>query len=375
MHNDGDFYNPMEQYWVWLSSVEGIGAKRFYQLLSLYEDARSVWDAMGGPLTPPDIREALGPATLENLRAARDERYFYRLFDKLERGGMRAVTRLSEAYPPALTGIYDPPPTLYVRGDCPLDGERMFAIVGSRQCTRDGQRAAREFAQGLAESGVTVVSGMARGIDSWAHRGALEGHGQTVAVLGCGADVVYPPENDRLLSEILDSGGAIVSELLPGTPPIPGNFPARNRIISGLCQGTLIVEGAKASGAMITVNLALEQGRDVFAVPGSIYSPLSAAPNQMILDGAIPALSPWDILEHYRWGQRPAARASRPAPRPELGPEEEAIVAPLRNEPLSFEELTQITGLSAAKLNSHLTMLELRGIIVKVPGGMYRAYL
>ena len=367
-------YTAMEQYWIWLSSVEGIGAKRFYQLLSLYEDARSVWDAMGGPLTPPDIREALGPATLENLRAARDECYFYRLFDKLERGGMRAVTRLSEAYPPALTGIYDPPPTLYVRGDCPLDGERMFAVVGSRQCTRDGQRAAREFAQGLAESGVTVVSGMARGIDSWAHRGALEGHGQTVAVLGCGADVVYPPENDRLLSEILDSGGAIVSELLPGTPPIPGNFPARNRIISGLCQGTLIVEGAMASGAMITVNLSLEQGRDVFAVPGSIYSPLSAAPNQMILDGAIPALSPWDILEHYRWGQRPAARASRPAPRPELGPEEEAIVAPLRNEPLSFEELTQITGLSAAKLNSHLTMLELRGIIEKAPGGLYRAY-
>ena len=252
----------MEEYWIWLSSVEGIGAKRFYQLLSLYEDARSVWDAMGGPLTPPDIREALGPATLEKLRAARDERYFYRLFDKLERCGMLAVTRLSDAYPPALTGIYDPPPTLYVRGDCPLDGERMFAVVGSRQCTRDGQRAAREFAQGLAESGVTVVSGMARGIDSWAHRGALEGHGQTVAVLGCGADVVYPPENDRLLSEILDSGGAIVSELLPGTPPIPGNFPARNRIISGLCQGTLIVEGAKASGAMITVNFAPQRGAE-----------------------------------------------------------------------------------------------------------------
>ena len=366
--------NVMEEYWIWLSSVEGIGAKRFYRLLSLYGDARSVWDALGGVLTPPDIPATLGKAAFEKLRAARDERYFYRLFDRLEKGGIRAVTRLSDDYPPALSGIYDPPPTLYVRGDCPLDAERMIAVVGSRKCTRDGQRAAREFAMGMAESGVTVVSGMARGIDSWTHRGALDGRGPTVAVLGCGVDVVYPPENRDLENEILDSGGAIVSEYVPGTPPLPGNFPARNRIVSGLCAGTLIVEGAKASGAMITVNLALDQGRDVFAVPGSIYSPLSAAPNQMILEGAIPVLSPWDILEHYRWAQRPGAGAVKAAPKIDLSPEEEAIVAPLRNEALSFEELVQITGLTAAKLNSHLTMLELRGIIDKAPGGLYRAY-
>ncbi|MBQ3304579.1 MAG: DNA-processing protein DprA, partial [Clostridia bacterium] len=174
----------MEQYWIWLSSVEGIGAKRFYRLLSLYGDARSVWDALGGPLTPPDIPAAVGKAAFGKLRAARDESYFYRLFDRLEKGGIRAVTRLSDDYPPALTGIYDPPPTLYVRGDCALSAERMIAVVGSRICTRDGQRAARELAMGLAQTGVTVVSGMARGIDSWAHRGALDGHGPTVAVLG-----------------------------------------------------------------------------------------------------------------------------------------------------------------------------------------------
>ena len=369
-------YTAMEQYWVWLTSVEGLGPKRFYQLLSLYEDARSVWDALGGILTPPDIASTVGPVVMERLRAARDERYFYRLFDRLERGGIRAVSRLSEAYPPALTGIYDPPPTLYVRGDCPLDGERMLAVVGSRRCTRDGQRAAREFAKGLAENGVTVVSGMARGIDSWAHRGALDGHSPTIAVLGCGVDVVYPPENDRLAVEILDTGGAIVSEYFPGTPPNAGNFPARNRIISGMTEGTLLVEGARASGAMITVNLALEQGRDVFAVPGSIYSPLSEAPNRMILDGAVPVLSPWDILEHYRWAQRPGEGGSplRPAKPVELDPEEAALVEPLRLESLSFEELAAATGFSAAKLNSHLTMLELRGIIEKVPGGLYRAY-
>ena len=368
-------YTAMEQYWVWLSSVEGVGAKRFYQLLSLYEDARGVWDALGGVLTPPDIRDVLGPATLEKLRAARDAAYFYRLFDGLDRAGIRAVTRLSDAYPPALTAIFDPPPTLYVRGECPLDSDRMIAVVGSRRCTRDGQRAAREFGEGLAANGVTVVSGMARGIDSCAHTGALDGGGRTIAVLGCGVDVVYPPENDRLMARILDSGGAVVSEFFPGTPPNPGNFPARNRIISGMCDGTLLVEGAKASGAMITVNLALEQGRDVFAVPGGIYSPLSNAPNRMILEGATPVLSFWDILEHYRWAERPGEQAPARQKPLELDDDERAIVEPLREQALSFDELASATGFSASKLNSHLTMLELRGIIEKVPGGFYRSYI
>ena len=368
-----DDYTAMDQYWVWLSSVEGIGPKRFYQLLSLYEDARGVWDALGGILTPPDMK-ALGPQALQNLRAARDPEYFFRLFDRLQRSGIRAVTRLSDDYPAPLTGIYDPPPTLYVRGGADLNAQRMMAVVGSRRCTRDGQRAAREFGKGLAENGVTVVSGLARGIDSCAHRGALDGHGPTVAVLGCGVDVVYPPENAALMNEIIENGGAVVSEFVPGTPPVAGNFPARNRIISGLCAGTLLVEGAKASGAMITVNLALDQGRDVFAVPGGIYSPQSNAPNRMILEGATPVLSHWDILEYYRWARRPSEKPDRRAKAEPLEPEEEAVVGPLRSESLSFEELIAATGFTAAKLNYHLTMLELRGIIEKVPGGEYRAY-
>ena len=368
-------YTAMEQYWIWLSSVESIGAKKFYQLLSVYEDARAVWDALGGVLVPPELRDMLGPVSLNALRDARSEAYFYRLFDRLERSGIRAVTRLSEDYPGALTTIYDPPPTLYVRGECPLNGERMFAVVGSRRSTRDGQRAAREIAEGLARADVTVVSGMARGIDSYAHEGAMAGRGRTVAVLGCGVDVCYPPENDELMGRILDSGGAVVSEYVPGTPPLAGHFPQRNRIISGLSKGTLLVEGAKKSGAMITVNCALEQGRDVFAVPGSIYSPLSATPNRMIVDGAIPVISPWEILEHYRWASRPEVSDRNPHREIQLDADEQKLVEPLREQELSFEELTQITGFNAAKLNSHLTMLELRGIIVKVPGGMYRAYL
>lgn len=362
-------YNAMEQYWIWLSSVEGIGVKRFYQLLSIFGDAREVWSNIHAPEL-----NFLGSKTLAGLRAARDERYFYSLFESLERAGCRAITRVSDDYPRLLMEIYDPPTTLYVRGDCPLDHPKMFSIVGSRRCTRDGQRAAREIAAHLAREDVVIVSGMARGIDTCAHNGTLSARGRTVAVLGCGVDVVYPPENDRLAEQILDLGGAILSEYIPGTKPLSGHFPARNRIISGLTPGTLIVEGARGSGAMITINDALDQNRDVFAVPGSIYSPLSETPNQLIVDGARPVLSAWEILDCYHWAERPAVLTPK-VPVAELDDVEKSIVHPLTEQSLSFDELINLTKISPSKLNSHLTMLELRGIIVKVPGGMYRAYL
>ena len=222
----------MEQYWIWLSSVEGIGVKRFYQLLTIFEDPRAVWDNAGAP-----EMKFLGKKAMANLRAARDERYFYSLFDALERAKCRAIPRISDGYPALLAEIYDPPATLYVRGDAPLDGERMFAIVGSRRATRDGMRAAREIAAHLAREDVCVVSGMARGADTCAHEGALSERGRTIAVLGCGVDVVYPPDNTELAAQILDFGGALVSEYPPGTPPNAGHFPARNRIISGLTHG------------------------------------------------------------------------------------------------------------------------------------------
>ena len=363
--------SPMEQYWIWLSSIEGVSLKRFYQLISVYGDARNVWDNAHDD----KMKEILPPPVLKKLREARSEGYFYTLFARLEHHNMRAITRLSDEYPESLSRIYDPPATLYALGEAPLQSERSFAIVGSRRCTRDGQRAAREFAEVLAREGVTIISGMANGIDTAAHEGALIGYGRTLALLGCGADVIYPPENEELYHRILDGGGAIVSEYLPGAAPLPHHFPARNRIISGLSQGVLLVEGKEKSGAMITVNAALDQNRDVFAVPGSIYSPLSAAPNRLIVEGAIPALSGWDVLEHYRWASREDASKSAPRPKLELDPEDDQIVQPLLEQELSFDELANLMDFPIAKLNSHLTMLELRGIIVKVPGGMYRAYL
>ncbi|MBE5806828.1 MAG: DNA-protecting protein DprA [Clostridiales bacterium] len=362
-------YTETELYWIWLSNVEGIGLKRFYQLLTIFEDPRAVWDNVGAP----ELR-FLGRKTWDSLRAARSEENVDRLLKALERAGCRALTRVSADYPGRLAEIYDPPATLYVRGSSPLDDERMFGVVGSRRCTRDGQRAAREIARGLARNGVTVVSGLARGTDTCAHEGALEGEGRTIAALGSGVDVIYPPENADLAERILDAGGALISEYPPGTQPLQGHFPARNRIISGLTQGTLIVEGAKGSGAMITVNCALDQGRDVFAVPGSIYSPQSAMPNRLIVDGAVPVLSEWEILSHYRWAE-PPAQAPAPDMTAQLDDAERAIVEPLLAQELTFEELRAETGLAPGTLNARLTLLELRGIVLKVPGGMYRAYL
>ena len=358
----------MEQYWVWLSSVEGIGPKRFYQLLSEYEDPRAVWDAAKGGHVQA---EGLGPKTLANLKEACSPAYFYKLFDELERLEITPVTRISEQYSELLSSIYDAPPTLYVKGRADLRLEKPFAIVGTRYPTRDGKRTAEEFAQRLALCGATVVSGMARGVDTCAHKGCLKEGGRTVAVLGCGVDIAYPPENEGLYREILEAGGTIVSEYAPGTTPQAQYFPARNRIISGLSEGTLMVEGGLRSGGMITANDCIEQGRDLFVVPGSIYASMSAGPNSLLMQGAFPAVSPWDIPEHYRWGQRPSKQVKEEEI--SLSPEEAPVVHQLRRQEMTLGELSAETGFPAAKLNSVLTMLELRGIICKVPGGAYRA--
>ena len=214
---------------------------------------------------------------------------------------------------------------------------------------------------------------MALGIDANAHGGALAGEGKTIAVLGCGADVVYPMENWDIYEHIIAGRGMIISEYVPGTRPLPGNFPARNRIISGLCDGVLIVEGAEKSGAMITVSCALEQGRDVFAVPGSIYAHLSKSPNRLIVEGAHPAISPYDILEYYRWASREGRQEERTAGA-ELSEDERKIVSPLQKQALTATELMEETGFDIKKLNTLLTMLELRGIIFKQVGGEYRAF-
>ena len=355
-----------DQYWVWLSSVEGIGPRRFYHLVGAYGEPRGVWDAARSGFV-----EGVGPKTLENLKRAARPEYFYRLFELLERLEITPLTRMNEQYSALLPSIFDPPPTLYVKGNADLRLEKPFAIVGTRHPTRDGRRAASEFAEQLALCGATVVSGLARGIDTCAHESCIKGGGRTIAVLGCGVDVIYPKENEKLYHSILDTGGTIVSEYAPGVGPMAQYFPARNRIISGLSEGVLLVEGSLRSGGMITANCALEQGRDLFVLPGSIYSSMSQGPNSLLMQGAFPVISPWDIPEHYRWAQRPSV--STPKVQEELSEEERPVVEELRKQEMSVSELSMETGMSTARLNSILTMLELRGIVAKLPGGGYRA--
>ena len=331
-----------------------IGPRRFYRLLSQFGDARAVWDRVGD-----QGMDFLGPKALKSLREARTEEFFFRLFAGMERAGMRAVTRIGEGYPESLSAIHDPPPTLYVRGEASLSAGRMFAVVGSRQATRDGKRAAREFSATLAREGVCVVSGLARGVDTCAHEGALEGGGATIAVLGSGADVIYPPENEALAERILENGGAIVSECAPRRAACAGELsrpqPHYQRPVRRGCAGGRLADLRRNDHRGVR----RRAGPRCIRRAGSIYAPLSAAPNRLIFDGAYPALSAWDILEHYRWAARPAARAEK-ARAFALDEEERLLFEALAKQELSFDELSALSKFPASKLNSLLTSLELR---------------
>ncbi|MBQ1622586.1 MAG: DNA-processing protein DprA, partial [Selenomonas sp.] len=266
-------------------------------------------------------------------------------------------------YPESLAAIYQPPLVLYVRGSLPSDAEGL-GIVGARRFSRYGEGIAEKLGEELAASGFCVVSGAARGIDSAAHRGALR-TGCTVAVLGCGVDIAYPAENRRLLADIVASGGAILSEYAPGTPPLPAFFPARNRIISGLSKGVIVVEAAERSGSLITAQLALDEGRDVFAVPGSIYSPTSQGCHRLIQQGAKLVTSVRDVLEEY--GREPMPRAPRKRKDADLSGEERALYQVLSYEhPLSIDEIiASLKDGDPARLSFLLLGLELKGLVIE----------
>lgn len=359
-------YELQDQYRIWLSSIPGITARKYHALMERMQDARLIWQ------DPSVAEEFLDAKAFSNLKKARSEEYFFKLFYTLEKSGVTAITTADPKYPARLLEIYDPPPTLYVRGSTDLHFDKAFGIVGTRHPSFDGKRAAREFSETLTENGVTVISGLARGIDTIAHEACLNAGGVTVAVFGCGLNHIYPPENAELAERIVLSGGSLISEMLPDEPPQKWSFPQRNRIIAGLSEGVLIVEGKKTSGAMITAACALDASRDVYAVPGSIYQQMSEGPNHLIQNGAFPALSPWDILESNRWGTRPGSDTQTDEKQAELTESERAIVQKLKIQPLSFDEISNQTQISPQELNSLLTMLILRGIIIKTPGNSYR---
>ena len=308
------------------------------------------------------------------VRTPRDRafRVFARRFDetayltRLRDAGVYWIARSAPAFPPLLHAIHDPPPGLFVRGDADLDLLRhaTVAVVGARSCSPYGAQVARMLGRELGRAGLVVVSGLARGVDGEAHRGALEAGALTVGVLGCGIDRDYPAAHRELAARIRATG-LTVSEYAPGVEPAPWRFPARNRIIAGLSAATVVVEARDRSGALITADLALEEGREVFAVPGEITSALSSGTNDLLKLGAAPLTTAADVLDVFGL----ASSDSEPV---ELGSSAEAVLARLRDGPASADELARATGFDAGALSSALTELELAGCAV-AGGGVYRA--
>ena len=285
--------------------------------------------------------------------------------DRLQALGFRFLGRSEPEFPPLLRAIHDPPPGLFLRGNAEpaLLALPAVAIVGARACSAYGRQIARSVARELASTGLVVVSGLARGVDAEAHRGALEAGGLTVAVLGCGIDRDYPAANRELARQVAASG-LVVSEYAPGVEPAPWRFPARNRIVAGLCSASVVVEARERSGALITADFALEEGREVFAVPGEITSALSAGSNALLRLGATPLTCAQDVLESF--GLTAADR-----PEPEVGAAAGLVLARIRETAAGADELARETGLSAEELAVALTELELAGAVLE-EGGVYR---
>jgi DNA processing protein len=353
------------KYWIGFNLVSGIGPARFKRLLAYFGDPAAAWHASTAELQSA----GLDSGSTGSLLAAREKLDLDEELERVRAEGAHAITWEDERYPPRLLQIHDAPPVLYVKGEIEPRDEWAVAVVGTRSATRYGKQTVDEIAEDLARSGITVVSGLARGIDSLGHRAALRAGGRTIAVLGCGIDVVYPPEHRDLARSVVERG-ALVTEYPLGTKPEAGNFPARNRIISGLSLGTLVVEAGKRSGALITADYALEQGREVFAIPGDVHSRKSEGTNRLIQDGAAKlVISVQDILEELNLTLVERHQEVRMAV-----PEDEreaSILKHISTEPVHVDEIGQRTNLPISEVTSTLAMMELKGMVRQVGGMNY----
>jgi len=352
------------KYWVGFNLVTGIGPAKTRMLLSAFDgDLATAWNADAEALQAAGLdRRAL--ANLLETRATCD---LDTEMERISTQGISVLTWEDEGYPRLLQEIYDPPPVLYVKGQLLPEDEWAVAVVGTRAATAYGKEAATQIAGGLAHNGVTIVSGLARGIDSAAHRAALEAGGRTIGVLGCGLDIIYPPENRRLTAQIVQRG-ALISEYTLGTPPEGGNFPPRNRIISGISLGVVIIEAGSRSGALITADYALDQGREVFAVPGNIFRRASQGTNTLIREGATPVLSVEDILEALNLSMVSQQQAAR-----DIIPENETesrLLEYLSADPVHVDDIGQQVELPISEVTSALALMELKGMVRRV-GGMH----
>ena len=357
--------------WLTLARVPGVGATRFHALLRRFGSPSAALAASVDELT---AIEGLGPQIARAIRTCRDEAFVERQLRLLERDQARIVTFRDRDYPGHLREIYDPPPLLFVAGGWEARDEQSVAIVGTRSASAYGRRMAESFSADLSSYGFTVVSGMARGVDTLAHKTALRGDGRTVAVLGSGLDRPYPAENRKLMASIRERG-AVMTEQPFGAGPDAVNFPQRNRIISGATLGTVVVEAGKRSGALITARFALEQGREVFAVPGPLNAPGSEGVNRLIRDGTAKLIQRVeDVIDELapRLGFDPArVERKQPVPSFDLRPEEKSMYGQLSDDPKHIDQLATAVALTSSQALGVLLALELKGAARQLPGMMF----
>jgi DNA processing protein len=355
-----------KKYWIGFNLIKGIGAVRMHGLIAYFGDLESAWDAL-----PVDLAESgLGAKVIERVIQARESVDLDKVWENIEKQGIKILTWQDEIYPQRLKEIYQPPPVLYVRGEYLPDDLFAVAIVGTRRVSPYGRQITEELSAFLAANGITVISGLARGVDSISHQTALKAGGRTIGILGSGVDRIYPPEN-RVLAERMIERGAVISDYAPGTPPDASNFPPRNRIIAGLSLAVVVVEAGETSGALITAEFAAEQGREVFAVPGSILAPQSRGTNKLIQKGALPLLSVTDLMQTLditRVGEQKSARKIMPSDATEA-----KLLDVLGHEPLHVDEIRNQSELPIEKVSAALALMELKGMVRQVGGMNYVA--
>jgi DNA processing protein len=374
--------NQNLKYWVALKWVEGVGNVGFKALLEAFGTPQKVFEA---PLSMIKAVPGIGDKTAPQIKSFKDWKKVEKELEFADRTCVSIVTSQDPLYPSQLLSTYDYPAFLYVKGHLKEDDVNV-AVVGSRTASTYGKFTTERLCRELVLRGITVISGLARGIDSAAHRGALSGKGRTIAVLGCGLDVVYPPENEKLFTEI-SLQGALISEFPFGTPPNAPNFPARNRIISGISLGVVVVEASEKSGSLITARIALEQGREVFAVPGSIDSSGSRGTNKLIKQGAKLIENVEDILEEILPQVTRAPKVVKPDQRQKQPDDQQKILTSspdlvlketektvwqvLSQKPVHIDQIITSTGLTAHEVLVILLNLELQGLIEQKPGKTY----
>ena len=353
-------------YWLAFSYVKGIGSVRFKKLLAAFGSLTAAWQADRNQL----LLSGLTPKVVDAVLSTRNQLSLDNLEDDLAKRGIACLLWNDPAYPKYLAQIPQAPPVLYLVGELKPEDDLSFAIVGTRNVTAYGRQVTKDTAQCLATSGVTIVSGLARGVDAIAHQAALDAGGRTIAVLGSGVDVIYPPEH-RKLAEAISRNGAILSDYPPGTKPDGINFPPRNRIISGLSRGVLVVEAGERSGALITAKFSVEQGREVFAVPGSVLAAMSRGTNNLISQGASPMTNPTQLLDFLKVKSELGNKSVQKT----LSLDEAEILHALGSETLHIDDLAAKLSYSMERISALLIMMELAGLVTKTPSMHYSALM